>query len=199
MAMPLARDVLRDVAVQNGACIRPVQLRRRNLDTGEVDQVLVPCGHTLAKACPACAERNKNLRASQCREGWHLEDEPDITPPARPARTRSGGSRCAPKPSSTATRPPRPGTTPPTLTSSSASWTPRSPRRASAAKLFRPSRYGGTVRPAARTPPTYPAASSPPASGMGTAGSLLMLTYPDIAETTGRPSLDYLPGTLVKP
>ena len=58
----------------------PIQLRRRNLDTGEIDQVLVPCGHTLASVCPACAERAKTLRAGQCREGWHLEDEPDIQP-----------------------------------------------------------------------------------------------------------------------
>ena len=80
MAMPLARNVIRDLAVEHGACIRPIQMRRRNLDTGEIDQVLVPCGHTLASVCPACAERNKSLRAAQCREGWHLEAEPDITP-----------------------------------------------------------------------------------------------------------------------
>ena len=80
MAMPLARDVVRDVAVEHGACIRPIQLRRRNLDTGEVDTVLMPCGHTLASVCPACAERAKTLRAAQCREGWHLEDEPDRDP-----------------------------------------------------------------------------------------------------------------------
>ena len=78
--MPLARDVLRDVAAEHGACIRPIQLRRRNIDTGEVDQVLVPCGHTLASSCPSCAERAKTLRAAQCREGWHLEDEPDLEP-----------------------------------------------------------------------------------------------------------------------
>ena len=46
----------------------------------QVDQVLVPCGHTLASVCPSCAERARSLRAAQCREGWHLEDEPDITP-----------------------------------------------------------------------------------------------------------------------
>jgi hypothetical protein len=80
MAMPLARQVVRDVAVEHGACIRPVQLRRTNRDTGEVDTVLVPCGNTLASVCPACAERAKTLRAAQCREGWHLEDEPDMTP-----------------------------------------------------------------------------------------------------------------------
>ena len=90
MAMPLARDVLRDVAVEHGACIRPVQLRRRNLDTGEVDQVLVPCGNTLASVCPACAERAKTLRAAQCREGWHLEDEPDVQADPDPVRVRAG-------------------------------------------------------------------------------------------------------------
>ena len=80
MTMPLARQVVKDLAVEHGACIRPIQLRRTNLDTGEVDQVLVPCGHTLAHVCPSCAERAKTLRAVQCREGWHLEDEPDLTP-----------------------------------------------------------------------------------------------------------------------
>jgi len=80
LAMPLAREVVRDLAVEHGACIRPVQLRRTNLDTGEADTVLVPCGNTLASVCPSCAERAKTLRAVQCREGWHLEDEPDITP-----------------------------------------------------------------------------------------------------------------------
>ena len=65
LAMPLARDVLRDVAVENGACIRPIQLRRRTLDTGEVEQVLVPCGHTLASVCPACAEDPGGLFATR--------------------------------------------------------------------------------------------------------------------------------------
>jgi hypothetical protein len=80
MAMPLAHDVVRDLAVENGACVRPIQLRRTDKETGETETVLVPCGHTLASVCPACAERAKNLRAAQCREGWHLEDEPDLTP-----------------------------------------------------------------------------------------------------------------------
>src|ERR1700761_5976978 len=84
MAMPLAREVAHDLAVEHGACIRPVQLRRTNVETGDVDQVLVPCGHTLASVCPSCAERARALRAAQCREGWHLESEP-VTDPA-PAR-----------------------------------------------------------------------------------------------------------------
>jgi hypothetical protein len=37
MAMPLAREVVKDLAVEHGACVRPIQLRRTNLDTGEVD------------------------------------------------------------------------------------------------------------------------------------------------------------------
>jgi hypothetical protein len=80
MAMPLARQVVRDLAADNGACIRPVQLRRTDLATRAVEQVLVPCGHTLASVCPACADRAKALRATQCREGWHLEAEPVMDP-----------------------------------------------------------------------------------------------------------------------
>src|SRR5712691_11553814 len=78
--MPLARDVVKDLAIEHGACIRPVQLRRTDLATGETEPVLVPCGHTLASVCPSCAERAKNLRAAQCREGWHLDAEPVIEP-----------------------------------------------------------------------------------------------------------------------
>jgi len=80
LAMRLARDVVRDLAVEHGGGVRPVQLRRTDLDTGQIEQVLVPCGHTLASVCPSCAERAKTLRAAQCREGWHLDTEPAITP-----------------------------------------------------------------------------------------------------------------------
>ena len=50
--MPLARDVVKDLAVEHGACIRPVQLRRTDLATGQTEPVLVPCGHTLAIGLP---------------------------------------------------------------------------------------------------------------------------------------------------
>src|ERR1035438_10456 len=76
LAMPLARDVVRKLAVEHGGCVRPVQLRRTDLRTGQTEQVLVPCGNTLAAVCPSCAERKRTLRAAQCREGWHLETEP---------------------------------------------------------------------------------------------------------------------------
>ena len=80
MAAPLARTVVRDLAAEHGACLRPVQLRRTEIDTGYVEQVLIPCGHTLASVCPSCAERARILRAAQCREGWHLDHEPVIDP-----------------------------------------------------------------------------------------------------------------------
>src|SRR5258708_27112764 len=80
LAMPLARDVVRDLAAEHGGCVRPVQLRRTDLDTGHVEQVLIPCGHTLATVSPSCAERAQTLRAAQRREGWHLDTEPVITP-----------------------------------------------------------------------------------------------------------------------
>jgi hypothetical protein len=81
LAMPLARDVVRELAVEYGGCLRPVQLRRIDLETGHAEQVLVPCGNTLAAAvCPSCAERKRTLRAAQCREGWHLDHEPGIEP-----------------------------------------------------------------------------------------------------------------------
>ena len=78
--MPLARNVVKDLAAEHGACQRPVQLRRTDIDTGHVEQVLIPCGHTLASVCPPCAERARILRATQCREGWHLDHEPVIDP-----------------------------------------------------------------------------------------------------------------------
>jgi hypothetical protein len=82
MATPLARDSIRKIAEASGGCLRPIQMRRTDTQTGQVEQVMKPCGATLASICPPSAERAQSLRASQCREGWHLEDEPDPGPPA---------------------------------------------------------------------------------------------------------------------
>ena len=86
MAAPLARHVVKELAAEHGACLRPVQLRRTEIDTGYVEQVLIPCGHTLASVCPPCAERARILRATQCREGWHLARVPWIMGRGRVAR-----------------------------------------------------------------------------------------------------------------
>jgi hypothetical protein len=88
LAMPLARTAVRELTAERGGCIRPIQLRRTDLDTGQVQQVMVPCGNTLAATCPACAERKRTLRAAQCREGWHLDTEPAIAPDPANAEQR---------------------------------------------------------------------------------------------------------------
>jgi hypothetical protein len=81
LAHPTTRDAIRAVAENHGACLHPVQLRRINTGTGQTDQILIPCGATLASKCPPCAERAKQLRAAQCAEGWHLDAEPIPGPP----------------------------------------------------------------------------------------------------------------------
>jgi len=48
-------DVMQAVAVDYGVCIRPIAVRRIDLDTGETVIVDVPCGATLASKCPSCA------------------------------------------------------------------------------------------------------------------------------------------------
>jgi hypothetical protein len=45
MAAPLARNVVKDLAAEHGACLRPVQLRRTEIDTGyETARIGVICG-----------------------------------------------------------------------------------------------------------------------------------------------------------
>ncbi|MBY8852918.1 replication initiator protein, partial [Saccharothrix sp. MB29] len=82
MKQPAALDVARAVAEEHGVCVRPLAKERIDLDTGRVDIVPVPCGSTVASVCPTCAEKNRRLRMAQCREGWHLTEEPDFTPDA---------------------------------------------------------------------------------------------------------------------
>ena len=77
---PRARDALRETAVEFGVCVRPLPLRRVDTTTGETQILDLPCGSTRATVCPSCAARARRLRAQQCREGWHLTDEPDLTP-----------------------------------------------------------------------------------------------------------------------
>jgi hypothetical protein len=86
-ATPLAPDSIRKIAEASGGCLRPIQIRRTDTVTGQVEQIMKPCGATLASICPPCAERARSLRASQCREGWHLEDEP-VTGPSAPDETQ---------------------------------------------------------------------------------------------------------------
>src|SRR5215212_4749127 len=82
---PRSRDALPDTAVEFGVCVRPLPLRRINPATGEIVILDLACGSTRSTVCPSCANRARKLRAQQCREGWHLHEEPDLTPdPATP-------------------------------------------------------------------------------------------------------------------
>ncbi|RDI54665.1 replication initiator [Nocardia mexicana] len=76
-------------ALRFGVCIRPVVLERRDTVTGARELVPVPCGHTRESVCPPCAKKHKALRTAQCREGWHLDHEPEI-PRAEPTFDQTG-------------------------------------------------------------------------------------------------------------
>jgi hypothetical protein len=78
--LALSGDVARQLAEDHGVCIRPLALRRIELSTGRVDVVPVPCGSRREDVCSPCAEKARRLRVVQCREGWHLEHEPDPGP-----------------------------------------------------------------------------------------------------------------------
>jgi len=82
--MPDGRSVLAAAATEYGVCLRLVALRVTDTVTGTSRVVDVPCGATRAQVCPPCAERARTLRATQCREGWHLTAEPE---PPRPVPT----------------------------------------------------------------------------------------------------------------
>lgn len=72
----ISTEALRDLAQSHGVCIRPIVHQVLDTVTGQVRAVSTPCGATLASKCPPCAHRNRVLRMQQCREGWHLEEEP---------------------------------------------------------------------------------------------------------------------------
>ncbi|GAA1669016.1 hypothetical protein GCM10009745_09340 [Kribbella yunnanensis] len=71
----VAPDVLHELAVRNGVCVRPILSRLTDTATGEQLVVPIPCGSTQARQCPVCADRARKLRMQQCREGWHRDDE----------------------------------------------------------------------------------------------------------------------------
>jgi hypothetical protein len=85
---PRAKDALRDTAAEFGVCVPLLPIRRVDLATGEVEIKDLPCGSTRGAVCPSCAARARRLRAQQCREGWHLTEEPDLTPDPPSKRQR---------------------------------------------------------------------------------------------------------------
>ncbi|MGH3708823.1 MAG: replication initiator [Pseudonocardiaceae bacterium] len=83
-ALPLSTDVVHALAEQHGVCTRPLAMRRIDTITGRVEVVPVPCGSTREDQCRPCADKARRLRMLQCREGWHLQDEP-VTHRATPS------------------------------------------------------------------------------------------------------------------
>ncbi|MGW5580558.1 replication initiator [Micromonospora chokoriensis] len=76
MALPRSIDVLKDIAIEYGVCVRPLAMRRTDLDTGLTEVIDLPCGATREDKCPPCAKKNRRLRQAQIRDGWHRDDEP---------------------------------------------------------------------------------------------------------------------------
>jgi Replication initiator protein, pSAM2 len=82
--------LVREAALIAGVCARPVISRVTDNESGEVRIVPISCGSTREDRCPPCADRAKRIRIQQCREGWHLETEPEYDVPDDPAGDDSG-------------------------------------------------------------------------------------------------------------
>lgn len=76
LRLPRSVEVVRELAAEHGVCVRPISLRRTDIETGATEVIDLPCGSTRADRCPSCARRARSLRMQQIREGWHREDEP---------------------------------------------------------------------------------------------------------------------------
>jgi hypothetical protein len=82
----LTTGMVAAAAEATGVCIRPLLRQVTDRATGQSTAVPIPCGSTRASVCPSCADRARRLRMHQCREGWHLTDDP--LPPRDPEDER---------------------------------------------------------------------------------------------------------------
>ena len=183
LAMPLARDAIRTVAEASGGCLRPVQLRRTDTDTGQVEQVLMPCGATLAaSARPAPSGPSRCAPRSAGKAGTSRTNPT----PARPARRQADlAARAARRgPAARATTPTPRARTPPSWTSCIAELDTEITRAGIRGTVADPGREddrraGPGPPAAARTPRTCPAARS-------ARGPSARSTPPRTARPTGR-------------
>ncbi|UUZ58695.1 hypothetical protein LP418_21660 [Nocardioides sp. B-3] len=74
--MRLSNELVVAAARIEGVCERPILRRVTDRLTGEVTSVPILCGSTRENACKSCAEKARRLRMQQCREGWHLSEDP---------------------------------------------------------------------------------------------------------------------------
>ena len=81
-----------ELAEAEGVCIRPVIRRVHDRVTGTDHTVAMACGATLESRCPSCARKARALRMQQCREGWHLTEEPP-RPPVVVTNPATGSNR----------------------------------------------------------------------------------------------------------
>ncbi|MFE5283880.1 replication initiator [Nocardia sp. NPDC056611] len=75
-ALPNLAEIAEAAAEKYGVCKRPIPMRAFDPDTGESKYVGAACKSTVASVCPSCAAKARALRYTQCREGWHLPEEP---------------------------------------------------------------------------------------------------------------------------
>ncbi|WP_369804879.1 replication initiator [Pseudonocardia sp. Ae717_Ps2] len=78
--LALSDDVAVQLAADHGVCVRPLAMRRIDQSSGRVEVVPVPCRSTREDQCRPCADKARRLRMVQCREGWHLDNEPIVKP-----------------------------------------------------------------------------------------------------------------------
>ncbi|MFF0613504.1 replication initiator [Nocardia tengchongensis] len=71
-------EIAASAADKFGSCRKPIAMWMVNHATGERKAIGAACGNTLESVCPACSKRKRALRIQQCKEGWHLDEEPEI-------------------------------------------------------------------------------------------------------------------------
>ena len=69
-------DMATAVAESVGVCVRPILRTVTHRATHQVTAVPIPCGPTRSSVCPSCADKARRLRMQQCREGWHITEDP---------------------------------------------------------------------------------------------------------------------------
>ncbi|MDF2091086.1 replication initiation protein [Knoellia sp. 3-2P3] len=86
---PVDVDLAYTLAANEGVCVRPLLRKVTDRATGDVRTVPIRCGSTRESACPPCATKARRVRMQQCREGWHLTEDPPL--PERGLDEEPGG------------------------------------------------------------------------------------------------------------
>src|SRR4029453_10534502 len=70
-------EVIREAALLVGVCAHPVIARVSDIESGEVRIVPISGGSARENLFPPGAVWGRRVRIQQCREGWHLDTEPE--------------------------------------------------------------------------------------------------------------------------